>query len=239
MKINVFTKGIRNRGKFGHIVLLAQNRQCLGRLHHREPIFRHVTCHIGRFGLPLDSSTSTHVSAKHPLSSASSDYHSLPMSPSDMIYDSPVNVGRLIALESAADGLRSQNEATLAILQDIFSRLGPAPALNVQAPLHDTPIPATAGRKKISLKPSLPLDFDGECSAGKAFLTSCRTYIRLRSEVFNDDLVKVIWASDCHGFQNPCGLQVRVDGVWVRVGDTKPYIYPYPRNGLLGFSGFL
>ena len=34
MKINVFTKGIRNRGRFGHVILLAQNRRCLGRLHH-------------------------------------------------------------------------------------------------------------------------------------------------------------------------------------------------------------
>jgi len=117
------------------------------------------------------------------------------MLPSDMVHDGPVNVGHLIALESTVDGLRSQNEATLAVLQDILSRLGPAPALNMQAPLHYTPpIPASAGWKKIPLKPSPPLDFDGERSAGKAFLTSCRTYIRLRSEAFDDDLVKVIWA---------------------------------------------
>jgi len=55
-------------------------------------------------------------------------------------------------------------------------------------------IPTPAGQKKISLKPSVPLDFDGDRSAGKAFLTSCRTYIRLQSEAFNDDLVKIIWA---------------------------------------------
>jgi len=151
----------------------------------REPIFGHVTHHIGCFGLPSDSSTSAHVSAKHPLSSANSDYHSPPMLPSDMVHDGPVNVGHLIALESTVDGLRSQNEATLAVLQDILSRLGPAPALNVHT---------SAGWKKIPLKPSPPLDFDGERSAGKAFLMSCRTYIWLRSEAFDDDLVKVIWA---------------------------------------------
>jgi len=105
----------------------------------RELIFGHVTHHIGCFGLPSDSSTSAHVSAEHPLSSASSDYHSPPMLPSDMIHDGPVNVGHLIALESTVDGLRSQNEATLAVLQDILFRLSPAPALNVQAPLHYTP----------------------------------------------------------------------------------------------------
>jgi len=96
------------------------------------------------------------------------------MLPSDMIHDGPVNVGHLITLESTVDGLRSQNEATLTVLQDILSRLSPAPALNVQAPLHYTPpIPASAGWKKIPLEPSPPLDFDGERSAGKAFLTSC------------------------------------------------------------------
>jgi len=115
------------------------------------------------------------------------------MLPSDMVHDGPVNIGHLIALENTVDGLRSQNKATLAVLQDILSRLSPAPALNMQAPLHYT-LPASAGCKKIPLKPSPPLDFDGECSAGKAFLTSCQTYIRLWSEVFDDDLVKVIWA---------------------------------------------
>ena len=96
------------------------------------------------------------------------------MLPSDMVHDGPVNVGHLIALESTVDGLRSQNEATLAVLQDILSRLGPALALNVQALLHYTPpIPASTGWKKIPLKPSPPLDFDGERSAGKAFLMSC------------------------------------------------------------------
>jgi len=88
------------------------------------------------------------------------------MLPSNMVHDGPVNVGHLIALENTVDGLRSQN--------DILSRLGPAPALNVQALLHYTPpIPTSAGWKKIPLKPSPPLDFDGEHSAGKAFLTSC------------------------------------------------------------------
>ena len=37
-------------------------------------------------------------------------------------------------------------------------------------------------------------DFDSDRSAGKAFLISCWTYIWLRSEAFDDDLVKIIWA---------------------------------------------
>jgi len=58
-----------------------------------------------------------------------------------------------------------------------------------------SPIPtSTAGRKKISLRPSLPPDFDGDRSNGKAFLTSCRTYIRLCPEAFDDEPTKIIWA---------------------------------------------
>jgi len=44
------------------------------------------------------------------------------------------------------------------------------------------------GQRKNFLKPSAPSEFNGDRSAGKAFLTSCRTYIR------EDDLTKVIWA---------------------------------------------
>ena len=89
------------------------------------------------------------------------------------------------AIESALEEVKGLNQATQRSLDAILVRLGPAPALNVQVLvlLHDTqPIPTPAGQKKISLKPSTPPYFDGDRSAGKAFLTSCRTYIRLRSE---------------------------------------------------------
>jgi len=56
-------------------------------------------------------------------------------------------------------------------------------------------IPASsARRKKLALKPSFPPDFSGDRAAGKAFLTSCQTYIRLCPEAFEDDLTKMIWA---------------------------------------------
>jgi serine protease inhibitor len=38
------------------------------------------------------------------------------------------------------------------------------------------------------------LEFDGDCTKGKAFLTSCWTYIRLCLEAFEDDTIKIIWA---------------------------------------------
>ena len=112
------------------------------------------------------------------------------MSPSDMTNDR-----RVLAIEYALEEVKGLNKATQQSLQALLERLGPAPALNMQASLRCIPpIPTSAGRKKISLKPSPPLHFDGDRSAGKVFLMSCRTYIRLRSEAFNDDLVKIIWA---------------------------------------------
>jgi hypothetical protein len=73
-----------------------------------------------------------------------------------------------------------------------------SPALPSRRPLGrrtPSPIPtSTASRKKISLKPSNPPDFDGDRSKGKAFLTSCRTYIRLCPEAFDDEPTKIIWA---------------------------------------------
>ncbi len=89
------------------------------------------------------------------------------------------------------------NKATQQSLDALLERLGPAPALNVQVPipLHYTPpIPTSAGQKKISLKPSPPPDFDGDHFAGKAFLMSCRTYIWLHLEAFDDGFVKIVWA---------------------------------------------
>jgi len=102
---------------------------------------------------------------------------------------------RVLALESTLEKVKGLIEVTQQSFRTLLDRLGPAPALNVQAPFRPaSPIPTSASRKKPSLKPSPPLDFDGDRSAGKAFLTSCRTYIRLRSEAFDDDLVKVVWA---------------------------------------------
>ena len=119
--------------------------------------------------------------------------------------DSPFEPNRLLALEAAVDEMRNQNEATHTLLQDLLQRLGPAQAETAQPPTRRPPdrytppsslIPtASAGRKKISLKPALPPDFSGDRTAGKAFLNACRTYIRLCPEAFEDDeAVKILWA---------------------------------------------
>jgi len=112
------------------------------------------------------------------------------MSLSDMTNDCYVR-----AIESALEEVKGLNKATQLLLQALLERLGPAQAQNVPDPDPEPllssipacvgsshsictqelppPIPTPAGQKKISLKPSAPPDFDGDCSAGKAFLTSC------------------------------------------------------------------
>jgi hypothetical protein len=44
------------------------------------------------------------------------------------------------------------------------------------------------------LKPSAPSEFDSDHAKGKAFLTSCQTYICLCLEAFKDDTIKIMWA---------------------------------------------
>ena len=125
------------------------------------------------------------------------------MSPSDMIDDQPVYMNRVATIEATMDEMKSQHEATHQLLQNLIARLGPVQAQNVQDQIPTCPacgspapsIPASsAGRKKVSLKPSFPPEFSGDRASGKAFLMSCWTYIHLCPEVFEDDLTKIVWA---------------------------------------------
>jgi hypothetical protein len=110
----------------------------------------------------------------------------------------------LSTLESTVDSMMSQSEATKNLLQTILERLGPIPGLlneNMPNPTRwlqshpPTPITTLAmGQKKTLLKPSAPSEFDGDHAKGKAFLTSCQTYICLCLEAFEDDTIKIIWA---------------------------------------------
>jgi hypothetical protein len=121
-----------------------------------------------------------------------------------MSEDHPFPMDCLSSLESTVDNMMSQSEATKNLLQTILERLGPMPGLlNESRPSPTgwpqshppTPIPTLdSGQKKTLLKPSAPSEFDGDRVKGKAFLTSCRTYIRLCPEAFKDDTVKIIWA---------------------------------------------
>jgi hypothetical protein len=50
------------------------------------------------------------------------------------------------------------------------------------------------GVEESLLKPSAPSEFDGDHAKGKAFLTSCWTYICLCPEAFEDETIKIVWA---------------------------------------------
>jgi len=117
-----------------------------------------------------------------------------------MIDDQPVHMDRIVAIEATMDKMKSQHEATHQLLQDLLARLSPTQAQNMQDPLLTCPargsptpsIPVSSGQKKLTLKPSFPPEFSGDQAAGKAFLTSCQTYICLCPEAFKDDLTKIV-----------------------------------------------
>ena len=107
-----------------------------------------------------------------------------------MLEDSLIHVDRILAIEVTVDDMRSQNEATHRLLQDVLDKLGPAQAGNVPNPIRppthssaqSSPIPtSSAGQRKNFLKPSAPSEFNGN-------------HIHLCPESFKDDLTKVVWA---------------------------------------------
>lgn len=112
-------------------------------------------------------------------------------------------VDRISALEASMDEMKSQNASLLAMFQSFLDKNHTAPPVATEKPptnprrrsrrRSDTST-SPAGRKKLSLKPSPPSVFGGDRSEGKAFLTSCRTYIRLCPESFDDEEQKIIWA---------------------------------------------
>ena len=115
--------------------------------------------------------------------------------------DDVVHVSRVLAIEAHLDEVSNQSRATHELLQDFLSKLNPevAPA-SPQVPSNSrkssmASLPTTsAGRKKSTLKPSFPPEYSGDRASGKAFLTSCRTYIRLCPESFEDEATKIVWA---------------------------------------------
>ena len=163
----------------------------------REPTSEVFANVIGFFGVPSDSPTSARARPRSSLSHSVSEYHSPPMSPSDMRQDEAAYLGRVETLEVMMDKMRTDHRATHSLLQEVLAKLNPVtPSISPQPPRcpSSASIPNPAGRNKNSLKPSFPPDFAGDRNTGKAFLTSCRTYMRLCPESFEDEPTKIIWA---------------------------------------------
>ena len=118
--------------------------------------------------------------------------------------DADVNTTRITVLEQRLDGMDSKADATHKLLQTLMQSMGVTAPTSSAPPTTKPPPPrrnssrhsdtTSAGRKKLSLKPSTPSEFDGDRTKGKAFLTSCRTYIRLCPEAFDDEVQQIIWA---------------------------------------------
>ncbi len=70
----------------------------------------------------------------------------------------------------------------------VCNRMSPTPACS-------TPFAPAADWKKSlrGFQPLPPSEFNGNCSTGTTFWTSCRSYIRYNPEAFPDDATKICW----------------------------------------------
>src|SRR5436853_5840291 len=122
------------------------------------------------------------------------------MSDNEMSGPAPTESERVHNLEQAVAEMKSEIAASHKLFQSYISQqMGKTPPTEDPPPsprrpasrLSDT---TSAGQKKLSLKPSTPSEFGGDRAKGKAFLTSCRTYIRLCPEAFNNEVQQIVWA---------------------------------------------
>ena len=143
---------------------------------------------IGHFRVLSNSSPSARSCSGSPFS----DFHSAMPSPSPMAQDlPPSNEDHISHLEATIDDLKSQGEATKSMLQSILDKLSalapnlvPSPLLPHLGLQPNTPLSPistfntpSASWKRPILKASVPGDFTSDCTKGKAFLSSCQTYI--------------------------------------------------------------
>jgi hypothetical protein len=110
---------------------------------------------------------------------------------------------RLDKLESIVTQLAAQNEFLATTLTRIAAKLDPitvdhsTQAMEFLEPRHDEP---TAEIKESvnetsshHVKPSPPLDFDGDRKKGRAFMNSCKLYICLAKNQFSNDQERIAW----------------------------------------------
>ena len=111
---------------------------------------------------------------------------------------------RVATLEQRVFELQAQGEQNQEILQRILSKIDSAIPTNQTPPPQPSPrrlrSPATPNTssggtsRRTPLRPANPPDYDGDRRMGKAFLTACRTYIRLCPDAFEDEATQIIWA---------------------------------------------
>ena len=94
----------------------------------------------------------------------------------------------LATLEQALAELQAKDANTQHKLDILISHIPQS-----ENPISFTQLtPVTS--KAHSLKPALPLEFDGDRTKGMAFLNSCQVYIHLCPNSFTDKQAKIVWS---------------------------------------------
>jgi hypothetical protein len=104
--------------------------------------------------------------------------------------------GRLGRLEDAIRQQMASSARLEAALANLITNLTP-PAPPPEADKPNRPLssqPLAVARKETKLKPSAPVDYDGDRKNGRHFLNQCELYIRLRSSDFPDEATEINWA---------------------------------------------
>ena len=98
---------------------------------------------------------------------------------------------RIASVEQAIVGMQEQQAELYQKLEQFLK----ASTQRSDPPIPTTPVsPPPIPPKSRKAHPSVPTEFDGDCSKGIAFLNSCQTYIRLCPKDFADEQTKIIWA---------------------------------------------
>lgn len=100
---------------------------------------------------------------------------------------------RIQALERSVIEMREQTHSILEAMKNFLPTQNPVTNESEVKTESVAPTPDIC-RPNTLLKPGVPPDYDGDRTRGKAFLTSCRTYIRLVPDAFPDEPTKIIWA---------------------------------------------
>ena len=105
------------------------------------------------------------------------------------------DTSRLDRLEAAIQRQTDSNarleEALIKLMQNLQP---PAPPPKTEEPTRPTSQPLEVARKETKLKPSPPLEYNGDRKTGRHFLNQCELYIRLRSSDFPDEVTQINWA---------------------------------------------
>ena len=100
----------------------------------------------------------------------------------------------LTSLEQALSELQAQDVSTQQKLDTLITHvtsLKPEKHITTPNPYPNLPCSTPPAHGP---PPTLPFEFDRDCSNGMAFLHSCQTCIHLYLDSLSDDQTKIIWA---------------------------------------------